>query len=518
MIRTVRFGPDHQSILYGALWEGDVCRVYSVRPESPDSSPLSLPPAAPLGVSAAGELALALGTHRRGIMTYGTLARVPLAGSAPREVLEGVKFADWSNDGRELVVVRRDGERDVLEFPIGTALASPESPTGGFSFPRVAPGGDAVAVFELERAAWLLGRVVILDRTGKRLTVSPLYFNVFGLAWHGDEVWFTAADTRPLFRNTVYAMKASGATRIVARMPGNTSLHDIAPDGRAVITRTDDRSGLTVRVPGETTDRDLSWLDASIIADISPDGRRILFEEDGVGGGPRASTYVRATDGSLAVRLGEGNAHALSRDGAWALVQSDPKGQYMDIVPTGPGPTRKLERPGLALLDARWLPDGGRVVVRAQASDKAPARLFVLDVDGAGTHPVTPEGLAVQRPGWALSPDGTSVALSTTDGVAVFPVGDGSARTVPGSTGGWTVVGWITSGILVSDDPVAGDTVHRLDPTSGRRDTWVTIQPKDPAGVMNMNHGSLVVTPDGRGYGYSWHRALSDLYLVEGWA
>jgi hypothetical protein len=190
----------------------------------------------------------------------------------------------------------------------------------------------------------------------------------------------------------------------------------------------------------------------------------------------------------------------------------------MDIVPTGPGPTRKLERPGLALLDARWLPDGGRVVARAQASEQAPARLYVLDVTGAGTHPVTPEGLAVQRPGWALSPDGTSVAVSTTDGVAVFPVGDGSARTVPGSTGGWTVVGWITSGILVSDDPVAGDTVHRLDPTSGRRDTWITIQPKDPAGVMNMNHGSLVVTPDGRGYGYSWHRALSDLYLVEGWA
>ncbi|MDF2774662.1 MAG: hypothetical protein K0S86_4162, partial [Geminicoccaceae bacterium] len=24
-------------------------------------------------------------------------------------------------------------------------------------------------------------------------------------------------------------------------------------------------------------------------------------------------------------------------------------------------------------------------------------------------------------------------------------------------------------------------------------------------------------TPDGRGYGYTWHRAMSDLYLVEGW-
>ncbi|HUF26585.1 MAG TPA: serine/threonine-protein kinase, partial [Gemmatimonadaceae bacterium] len=85
MIRSARFGPDFRTILYGALWDGDVCRVYSVRPESPESAPLPLPPAAPLAVSVAGELALALGTHSRGIMTYGTLARVPLAGGAPRE-------------------------------------------------------------------------------------------------------------------------------------------------------------------------------------------------------------------------------------------------------------------------------------------------------------------------------------------------------------------------------------------------------------------------------------------------
>ena len=35
--------------------------------------------------------------------------------------------------------------------------------------------------------------------------------------------------------------------------------------------------------------------------------------------------------------------------------------------------------------------------------------------------------------------------------------------------------------------------------------------------MMTLDLGSLVVTPDGAGYGYSWHRALSDLYLVDGW-
>ena len=36
--------------------------------------------------------------------------------------------------------------------------------------------------------------------------------------------------------------------------------------------------------------------------------------------------------------------------------------------------------------------------------------------------------------------------------------------------------------------------------------------------IMNMDLATLVVTPDGRSYGYTWHRANSDLYLVAGWA
>ena len=58
-----------------------------MRPESPESAPLNLPPATPLAISASGELALSVGTHLRGIMTYGTLAQVPLTGGAPRELL-----------------------------------------------------------------------------------------------------------------------------------------------------------------------------------------------------------------------------------------------------------------------------------------------------------------------------------------------------------------------------------------------------------------------------------------------
>ncbi|HYW32010.1 MAG TPA: protein kinase, partial [Gemmatimonas sp.] len=517
LIRTARFAPDGRTVLYGALWEGDVCRVYTVRPDSPESAPLNLPPAAPLAVSSTGELALSIGTHFRGIMTYGTLARVPMAGGAPRELQERVKYADWQPDGRELAVVRAMDEGDQLEFPLGTVIARPSTPGGGFSFPRVSPGGDAVAAFELPDAERLNGRVVIVDRTGNKQTTSELYFNVFGLAWRNDEVWFTSADTLPLFRNTVYAMDRSGTVRVVARVPGNTTLHDIAPDGRALIARTDDRTGIAVRAPGDAAERDLSWLDGSMLADISRDGQRILFSEYGVGGGPRESTYLRGTDGSIAVRLGEGSARALSPDGRWAIVHPEPGATHFAIIPTGPGETRRLERDGLTLLGARWLSDGRRVVVRANTAG-ARARLYLLDVEGNATTPVTPDGLVVGSSGWAVSPDDAFVAVSTGERLELFPLDGGSSRRVPGDWDRWRVVGWIERGLLLSQDPVAGGIVLRVDAATGASAVWADLQPRDESGIMNLDLNTLVVTPDGRSYGYSWHRATSDLYLVDGWS
>ncbi len=515
LIRTARFAPDFRTVLYGALWDDDVCRTYSVRPESPESAPLSLPASTPLAISPAGELALALGTHRRGVMTYGTLAHVPQAGGAPRELLEEVKYADWSPDGTELAVVRLVDGRERLEFPVGTIVAEPATSEGGFSFPRVSPRGDAVAFFELTTAGFLEGRVVVASRSGVRTAVSPTYFNVFGLAWHGDEVWFTAADELPLFRNTVHAMTRAVEVRVVARVPGNVSIHDIAPDGRVLIARTDDRSGISVLAPGESLERDLSWLDAPSLADISVDGRQILFSESGVGGGPRLSAYLRGTAGSAAVRLGDGAALALSPDATRAVVRHQ-AGTPAQVVPTGAGQSRGLHHPGLDLLSARWLRDGRHLVARAEDAGRV-ARLYLLDADGDSVQPVTPDGLVVGS-GWAGSTDGSMVALGTNRGIELHSTSGGRPpRSVPGTSRDDRVVGWIESGLLVSTDPAESDTVLLLDPATGRRAGWREIGVRDAAGMMHRDLGSLVVTPRGDGYGYGWHRAISDLYLVEGW-
>ena len=514
MIRTARFAADPQTVLYGALWDGDVARVYSVRADSPESATLSLPAGLPLSVSSTGELALTLGAHLRGIMTYGTLARVPLGGGAPRELQQDVKFADWTPDGRELAIIRRGDDRDVLEFPAGTAIAEPDSP-GGFSFVRVSPRGDAVAVFELPVYANLSGKVVVFDRAGKRRAESTDYFNVFGLAWRGDEVWFTAADELPLLRNAVFAMDASGRTRTITRVPGNTTLHDVAPDGRLLIARTDDRGGISVRVPGETVERDLSWFDSPNLVAMSDDGKQVLFWEGGVGGGPRQSVYLRNSDGGPAVRLGDGAASALSPDGRWALTRDG--GPHLDLLPTGAGTPRRIERPGLNLQNGRFLPDGRRLVVLGQEG-RNPARLYVADIDGTAVTPITPEALSVTYFGWRLAPDGSAVAVARPDGPELFPIGGGSSRRVPGATATSRVVGWIHGGLLVTDNATQSSTASLLDPVSGRRQPWAEFRPGDSAGLMNLALGSLVTTPDGRGYGYTWHRATSDLFLVRGWS
>jgi hypothetical protein len=227
-----------------------------------------------------------------------------------------------------------------------------------------------------------------------------------------------------------------------------------------------------------------------------------------------ALDHLRATDGSAAVRLGDGYAWSLSPNGRWAIVTTDFAGAHLDVIPTGAGQASRLERPGLRLLRARWLHDERHVVALAEQAGRP--GLYVLEVGGSTTRAVTPEGLTVGNTGWALSPDSAAVAVSVGRGVDIFPLDGGTSRTVPGISERATVVGWIDAGLLISEDPDAAGMVFRVDPSTGQQDPWVDIGPPDPAGIMNLSHNSLVVTPDGRAYGYGWHRATSDLYVVQG--
>src|SRR5207247_1052507 len=103
-VGAARFTPDGQTIVYSAAWAGAPMEVFATRADSPEARAFGIASAGLLAVSSTGEMAVALRwrpSQPQGRGT-GTLARLALAGGAPREVADGVTHAEWSRDGKTL--------------------------------------------------------------------------------------------------------------------------------------------------------------------------------------------------------------------------------------------------------------------------------------------------------------------------------------------------------------------------------------------------------------------------------
>jgi Tol biopolymer transport system component len=187
-IRTARFAPDGQSIVYGALWEGSPIDIFITRPESPQSRSLGFSGSELLAISSAGEMAVSVGSHSHGAdVQVGTLARASLNGGAPRQILENVQWADWSPDGANLAVVRDVAGRNRLEFPIGKVLYET---SGWIGHPRISPKGDQIAFMDHPLLGDDSGTVAVIDLAGSRKVLASNFVTLQGLAWapSGDEV------------------------------------------------------------------------------------------------------------------------------------------------------------------------------------------------------------------------------------------------------------------------------------------------------------------------------------------
>jgi Tol biopolymer transport system component len=221
--------------------------------------------------------------------------------------------------------------------------------------------------------------------------------------------------------------------------------------------------------------------------------------------------YLRKTDGSPAVRLGDGGFGFLSPDRQWVLA-TDRSPAKLVLLPTGVGEPRDLTDSKVDHYAPAWLPDGKSVVFSAAEPGHGP-RTYLLDIQGGSPKAITPEGTV----GRFITPDGKwLLARDAKTQHWLYPIAGGeSQRFNYDPKPDEIVMGFTQDGknLLVSTRTVPTQ-IFRVDIAAGKHELWKEIAPADPAGVQSIV--SLNLSADGKSYAYSVHRILSDLYVVDG--
>ncbi len=437
----------------------------------------------------------------------GTLASVNLSGGAPRELAEHVAYADWSPDSKQLAMVVDSSNDARLEYPPGHVLYRQNS--GWLGHPRFSPDGTMIA-FENHPIDSDDGSIDVVNLQGKRTIVTQGWLSIEGLAWRpdGKEIWFAGTMNTAGWADAIHAVTLSGKERTVLTIPW-VRLHDIAPDGRVLLSRENWRTQMIGLFPGDTAEHAYSWLDDTNPTGLSNDGRWISFNESGEVyylNGDRLA-YYRRTDGSAAVSMGVGQA-AISPDGKWILTFGrEPK---MLLQPVGAGVPRELPTPGLSVFDnAVWSDDSRQIAYEALTSQND-WNVYTEKIDGGQPVLVKAKG---RNSDPTLSPDGSIVALhEDSGGISLYRAGGSQPTAVKGVTAAELPVRFIDGGrsLLVADNSTKDIFLTIVDLASGRRQPWKRLS----LGVQRKGK-IIALTPDLKYYAYYFPRYSSDLYLVE---
>jgi len=504
-IETARFTPDGQTVVYGAAFHGNRSEIFTTRVEYPESRRVGLAEGQLLAVSRSADLAVQVRREDRGgFIRIGMLARVPLVGGVPRELLGEVCFADWAPDGRSLTVIRERDGASRLEYPIGKEI---HKATGWMTHARVSRDGRRVAFLEHPIRGDSGGNVMVLEPGSAPRAVSSDWGMVWGLAWGpGDELFFAGP-------SGIYSVSQDGSVRAVHSSAGMVLLHDVSATGEMLIEESTARMRLEFVHRGEEP-RDLSWFDWSLARSISLDGKTLVFNESGPGSGHSPSTFLRATDGSPAVHLGEGYGQDLSPDGKWVLSYrtDDPCTVY--LLPTGAGEMVRLPLGNVQCHLAMWAPDG-RTICLAGTEAGARPRLYRYDLDRRTLTPITEEGVGRRLSG--ISPDGRYVASDAPDGsFTVYSMDGAESWPLRGIGTSERPAQWAADGkaIYVFERGTLPCRVHKVDVETGERQLWASITPRYQSGVEGVN--AVYLTPDGEKYAYSYTIRLSTLYIARG--
>src|SRR5882724_5534520 len=511
-IGDARFTPDG-SIVYSASWDGGEYQLYLARTDDNGSRELGLKDADLLSISKNGELAIRLNTvNLGGYARAGTLARVPLSGGTPREVLENVQDADWAANGESMAVVRFVPENSHwrLEYPIGKVLLDGINWIGQ---PKISSNGKLVAFADHENTGGDdEGSLAVIDLDGHEKKLASGFVSIEGIVWSraGDELWYTG--TRIGSAENLRGVTLAGKERTITNVPGGMWLQD-ARDGLTLMVTHQIRIGIRGTQPGRKEEHELGWLGWSILRDVSRDGKKVLFEEDGDGGGPKYTVFVRDTDGSPPVRIGNGTGAAISPDDKWVITRPAKEGALF-VVPTGAGETRQLTHDNISYDSVRYLPDGKQLLASGIEAGHG-VRDYLIDLSNGNAKPITPEGVE----GTTLSPDGRRAAVLGPDGKwGIWPLDGGGLRPIPQLDSKYAVTGWTPDGtsLYVVSNHLRDRTakVYRVNLDSGKMEFWTTCGESIPFGVTQVGGPNL--SSDGSAYAYVYGQALSQAYVVKG--
>jgi serine/threonine protein kinase len=512
-VLSAAFAPDGRTVVYTARWEGAPAELFTTSEQSPESRSLEIKDAMLLAISSSGELAVKLHPQVDGVFSRsGTLATVPLTGGSPRALLEHVDFADWSPDGSGLAVVQHVNGEYSLQYPIGKKLFTAPR---WISHLRFSPSGKWIA-FLNHPFGGDEGSVMVTDLDGKVKELSKGWVTLQGLAWSpdGKEIWFTG--TRSGANRALYAVTLEGKERLVQKTPGLLTVWAISPQGRVLVTQAYDRFAAIAMLPGAKQETDLSWFDASLPAALSDDGKLVLLDEVGEGGGEKYATYLRSTDGAPAIRLSDGAGCSLSGDGKYAIALALGNPSKLLLLPTT-GTPEELNT-GDVDPDCGYFVPGGKKIVFAGHKTGQPWHEYLLD-NGAPPKELTPEVVAPVAGGAELrvSTDGKYAIATTPAGmITLYPLDGGPPQPLRGAEPGEEVNGEASDGhtFFVSSPATMPRKVFKIDSITGARTFWKDIAPHENTGANHLL--TLYISHDGEAYIYCYELNLGELYLIRG--
>jgi Tol biopolymer transport system component len=422
-------------------------------------------------------------------------------------MLDFVDAADWAPDGKDLAIVRNLEGRSRLEYPVGNVLVS--TPVH-IDSPRFSPQGDRIAFVRQDPKGGAIG---IVDRQGKTTLFPEAWQGVASLAWEpsGQGIDFAASGTHG--DSTVYRIDLRGRPTPVVSIPDGSIVHDVARDGRILLERYHPRRGIVAHPP-DSTERDLTWFDLSDLVAMSADGSTVLFTERSAAAGKAGAYFLRKTDGSAAVKLGDGVAYDLSPDGQSVLAH--PEGSPgLVLVPTGAGTAVPLAGSAIEnVVGAEFFPDGKRIVV-VGAPAKGGFRWYVQEIPGGAPRLLGFEGFGSS--GKPISPDARFIVAfrDWQEDLFILPLDGGRPRAIP-DTKGLDPVGWTPDGrsIYANEAQSLPARILKIDVATGARTPYESLSPAAISTVISIRNPLL--TADGRGYAFGYSAASSsDLYVVE---